>query len=132
MLCPTCKTPLSIADRQGIEIDFCPTCRGVWLDRGELDKFIERSSAAAPAGYAPGGPAVQPPAYAPTGHAAPPSTYGYRRRDDDDDDDDWDDDDRRRYARPGYGQPGYDPRYNQHGYPRRKRESWLSDLFDFD
>jgi Zn-finger nucleic acid-binding protein len=35
-----------ITDRQGIEIDFCPTCRGVWLDRGELDKLIERSAAA--------------------------------------------------------------------------------------
>ena len=34
-----------IADRQGIEINYCPECRGVWLDRGELDKLIERSSA---------------------------------------------------------------------------------------
>ena len=43
MLCPTCKTPLTMSERQGIEIDYCPTCRGVWLDRGELDKIIERS-----------------------------------------------------------------------------------------
>ncbi len=43
MLCPVCGVPLSMADRQGIEIDFCPDCRGVWLDRGELDKIIERS-----------------------------------------------------------------------------------------
>jgi Zn-finger nucleic acid-binding protein len=43
LLCPNCKTDLSIAERQGIEIDFCPQCRGVWLDRGELDKIIERS-----------------------------------------------------------------------------------------
>lgn len=43
MMCPTCEVPLSMADRQGIEIDFCPDCRGVWLDRGELDKIIERS-----------------------------------------------------------------------------------------
>ncbi len=43
MLCPVCEVPLSMADRQGIEIDFCPSCRGVWLDRGELDKIIERS-----------------------------------------------------------------------------------------
>ena len=48
MLCPACKTPLSMTDRSGIEIDFCPSCRGVWLDRGELDKIIDR--AAAPAG----------------------------------------------------------------------------------
>ena len=37
-----------MSDRQGIEIDYCPECRGVWLDRGELDKIIERSSAAVP------------------------------------------------------------------------------------
>jgi len=45
MLCPLDKTTLVMSDRQGIEIDYCPTCRGVWLDRGELDKIIERSSA---------------------------------------------------------------------------------------
>jgi Zn-finger nucleic acid-binding protein len=44
MKCPKCQTELSISDRQGIEIDFCPQCRGVWLDRGELDKIIERAS----------------------------------------------------------------------------------------
>ncbi len=43
MNCPTCKVPLVMSDRQGIEIDYCPQCRGVWLDRGELDKIIERS-----------------------------------------------------------------------------------------
>jgi len=43
MACPICKTGLTMSDRQGVEIDFCPTCRGVWLDRGELDKIIERS-----------------------------------------------------------------------------------------
>ena len=65
MPCPICKTGLTLSDRQGVEIDFCPTCRGVWLDRGELDKVIERSiEDAAPArreaeppgrGYRPGG-----------------------------------------------------------------------------
>ena len=45
MRCPTDDTPLAISDRQGIEIDYCPECRGVWLDRGELDKLIERSMA---------------------------------------------------------------------------------------
>lgn len=43
MLCPICKIELKLADRLGIEIDYCPQCRGVWLDRGELDKLIERS-----------------------------------------------------------------------------------------
>ena len=44
MNCPTCKVELKMADRQGVEIDYCPQCRGVWLDRGELDKIIERSA----------------------------------------------------------------------------------------
>lgn len=50
MQCPVCRVPLAMSDRQGIEIDYCPQCRGVWLDRGELDKIIERSvpQAAAP------------------------------------------------------------------------------------
>jgi uncharacterized protein len=43
MACPIDGTTLTMAERQGIEIDYCPTCRGVWLDRGELDKIIERS-----------------------------------------------------------------------------------------
>lgn len=45
MKCPVCKeVSLVMTDRQGVEIDYCPECRGVWLDRGELDKIIERSS----------------------------------------------------------------------------------------
>ncbi len=45
MQCPVCHVELRLAERQGIEIDYCPECRGVWLDRGELDKIIERSEA---------------------------------------------------------------------------------------
>ena len=44
MDCPNCKVDLVMSERQGIEIDYCPKCRGVWLDRGELDKIIERAS----------------------------------------------------------------------------------------
>lgn len=45
MLCPACKnTTLVMSDRHGIEIDYCPQCRGVWLDRGELDKIIDRAA----------------------------------------------------------------------------------------
>ena len=44
MNCPTCNVTLVMSDKQGIEIDYCPKCRGVWLDRGELDKIIERSA----------------------------------------------------------------------------------------
>jgi len=46
MACPVDGATLVMSERQGIEIDYCPTCRGVWLDRGELDKIIERSAAA--------------------------------------------------------------------------------------
>jgi len=44
-LCPADRIPLVMSERQGVEIDYCPACRGVWLDRGELDKIIERSAA---------------------------------------------------------------------------------------
>jgi len=47
MKCPICVVDLLVADRQGIEVDYCPTCRGVWLDRRELDKLISRAAGAA-------------------------------------------------------------------------------------
>jgi uncharacterized protein len=43
MKCPTCSVDLVMSERQGVEVDYCPKCRGVWLDRGELDKIVERS-----------------------------------------------------------------------------------------
>jgi Zn-finger nucleic acid-binding protein len=48
MNCPNCNETLVMADRQGVEIDYCPKCRGVWLDRGELDKILERTADYAP------------------------------------------------------------------------------------
>lgn len=70
MNCPVCvSTPLTVTERQGIEIDFCPKCRGVWLDRGELDKILDRSTE------------TQRP-------IPPPSTDPRARYDRDDDDDD--------------------------------------------
>ena len=61
MLCPNCtNTTLAMTERQGIEIDYCPTCRGIWLDRGELDRLIERAerdAAPAAAGMPPTPPA---------------------------------------------------------------------------
>lgn len=61
MLCPACRVDLVMADRQGVEIDYCPRCRGVWLDRGELDKIIERGAAyqqpTVQPGFRPGRPA---------------------------------------------------------------------------
>ncbi|MGE3270678.1 MAG: zf-TFIIB domain-containing protein [Chloroflexota bacterium] len=108
MLCPHCQIDLTIADRQGVEIDFCPSCRGVWLDRGELDKLVERSIAVMS-----GAP--------PRGAAA--SARNQRWPDDDHDDVYDDDDDRhRRSGQRGYGQPS----------SSRRKKSWLSDLFDFD
>lgn len=49
MKCPNCNETLVMAQRQGVEIDYCPNCRGVWLDKGELDKIVERT-----AGYSKG------------------------------------------------------------------------------
>ncbi|MCC6735650.1 MAG: zf-TFIIB domain-containing protein [Bauldia sp.] len=109
MLCPVCRVTLTMAERQGIEIDYCPNCRGVWLDRGELDRIIERSAPAPAAPQAAPGFAQPPPAYAQPGYGQPADPgyrqdHGRRYRDDDDDDDD----------RRG-----------------RRRGGFLSDIFDF-
>lgn len=118
MNCPTCPSSvLVMTERNGIEIDYCPTCRGVWLDRGELDKIIERvtASTVAPASVA---------APSPANAMAPPAVDDARRWHDEryDDrherrDDDDDDDDRRSY-RGGYQK-------------KKRRESLLGELFDF-
>ena len=109
---PVDNEMLVMADRGGVEIDYCPKCRGVWLDRGELDKIIERSLGApspaaspmaAPAARQPG-PVYQPEPRAPQGYR--PDDRG-RRYDDDDEDDD------------------------NRGYKKKRRESFLSELFDF-
>ncbi len=65
MLCPIDKTPLVMSERQNIEIDYCPTCRGVWLDRGELDKIIERSAAESAAAAPPAAPRAPAAPYPP-------------------------------------------------------------------
>ena len=74
MPCPVDGTALVMSERSGIEIDYCPTCRGVWLDRGELDKIIERNAQQAPAAAPP-----PPPQGSPWGGAAasPSQGYGY-------------------------------------------------------
>ncbi len=72
MDCPVDGTALVMSERSGIEIDYCPQCRGVWLDRGELDKIIERSNAVAAA------PSAAPvPAQAPQGQWAQPHQPGH-------------------------------------------------------
>jgi Zn-finger nucleic acid-binding protein len=71
MQCPIDKTELTMSERQGIEIDYCSTCRGVWLDRGEIDKIIERSESH-------GQPAMQQ-----RHEERRPESHEYRERDDD-------------------------------------------------
>jgi Zn-finger nucleic acid-binding protein len=61
MQCPVCAVPLVMSERQSVEIDYCPQCRGVWLDRGELDKIIERA-------------ATEQPSYSPPQQVARPSS----------------------------------------------------------
>jgi uncharacterized protein len=110
--CPSCKIDLVMSDRQGVEIDYCPKCRGVWLDRGELDKILERAEARTgtpqPTQQALntslfGGARADPQPRRDDDYARQPQ-QAYRRDDDDDDD-------RRKH---GYG----------------KRKSWLSEIFD--
>jgi uncharacterized protein len=62
MQCPNDGAVLTMSERSGIEIDYCPTCRGVWLDRGELDKIIERSLTQPAAAAAPPPQQYQQPA----------------------------------------------------------------------
>ncbi len=93
MLCPFCSTQLQVVNRHSVEIDWCPSCKGVWLERGELDKLIEQAAAA----------------------TAPVSGSRPFRRDDDDDDDD--DDDRYRAARyPANGAGAPVPKKKRRGF----------------
>ena len=90
MQCPTDGTTLTMSERSGIEIDYCPQCRGVWLDRGELDKIIERSATQQ-------APAPEP---EPRGsYDAPHGSYDQRLQ-------------------------------GQQPYRKKKKESWLSEIFD--
>lgn len=66
MRCPKCpEAVLVMTERQSVEIDYCPLCRGVWLDRGELDKLVERSVIAESAAQMPSNPSVNGPAHVP-------------------------------------------------------------------
>ena len=63
MPCPVCRVSLVMSERQGVEIDYCPQCRGVWLDRGELDKILERSAQEAPSAVPEQQPSFSKPQY---------------------------------------------------------------------
>ena len=106
MKCPVDGSDLVMTERQGIEIDYCPKCRGVWLDRGELDKIIDRSAAAeAPR---------EAPRAAPQPQPAPPPQQPWQQP---------------QYQQPPHPQPhygGHDPR------DHKKRKSLLGEIFDFD
>jgi Zn-finger nucleic acid-binding protein len=103
MKCPNDGATLVMSERSGVEIDYCPECRGVWLDRGELDKIIDRADSAPAAS---GSYAQQAP--------PPPPTH-------------------QQYGAPQFPTQGYgDQRYGgSDGYYRKKKkDNWLSDLFD--
>jgi Zn-finger nucleic acid-binding protein len=121
MKCPVCSVELNIYHRQGIEVDYCPQCRGVWLDRGELDKIIEATLAEAPpVARAPMPQAQVPPPTQPQVPTTPRhfdddrrykrddqrGDYRPHHRDDDDDDDHY--------------------KYNK----RRKKRGVLGEIFD--
>ena len=103
MKCPNDGEVLTMSERSGVEIDYCPQCRGVWLDRGELDKILDRMAAETPA--------APPP-------AAPQQDYrqDYRQQGYQDS--------------PGYSGGGYQGGRYQGGRRPKKKEHWLSELFD--
>ena len=96
MKCPVDETVLVMSERSGIEIDYCPQCRGVWLDRGELDKIVDRAAAE----------------QAPAPAAQPQQPYMLREQP---------------YAQPYDAHRTQPP---QQPYRRKKKEHWLSELFD--
>ncbi len=102
MKCPSCEELLVMAERQGVEIDYCPKCRGVWLDKGELDKIIEKAASA---------------------ESNQQLKQNDKKRNQLDDGDDDDDDD-------GFFSQGR--RNNNNENPNRRRGGFLSNLFDFD
>jgi uncharacterized protein len=124
MKCPVDSIDLVMSERSGVEIDYCPKCRGVWLDRGELDKIIDRvaaetaPSASRPVPPAPQPPIAPPPLYNPFESRPQESRYEDRGRRDYDRDYD-----RREYERRGDR--------DQYGRKRKKKEGFLGDLFDF-
>jgi Zn-finger nucleic acid-binding protein len=79
MPCPVCAVPLVMSERQGVEIDYCPQCRGVWLDRGELDKIVERSAREAATPPPQTAPQTPPAQGGPWGYGSHPKHH-YKRR----------------------------------------------------
>ena len=99
MRCPIDAADLVMSERQGVEIDYCPTCRGVWLDRGELDKILDRAANPAPDLV---------------GRTLPNARMDQRSHDEDHERD--------------QGSRREEPHRGDPRRPARKKESWLSDL----
>lgn len=113
MKCPNDSATLVMSERSGVEIDYCPECRGVWLDRGELDKILDRAASESPAAAAPSAPT----AAAPPAQQYPPAAPQYQQP-----------------AQARYDESSYNRSYGDRGYGYggrpKKKESWLSELFD--
>jgi Zn-finger nucleic acid-binding protein len=140
LMCPNCHEGMKQINREGVQIDICPTCRGVWLDRGELEKILEMNrseqesyeqpSAPAPVSAAPS-PAPRP-AYTAPPPQAPAPNYPPQPS----------------YGNPSYGNQGYpphsghshghhgggyhQPHYDKYGRPYKKKSKMeaLFDIFD--
>ena len=110
MKCPNCATVLKMAFRQQIEIDYCPKCRGVWLDKGELDKLIER--------------AHENHVREPDTDYRPSSRSAYKRKRSHDDYDDYDD-----KRRNSYKKRRYDKRYRKKSWKKRGKDI-IEEIFD--
>ena len=103
MQCPVDSSVLVMSERSGVEIDYCPQCRGVWLDRGELDKILDRADSQLPAEPQRSHPQAEPQ------RGGFPSASGV----------------------PGVSSQDYNRGYGSgDAYKRRKKENWLSELFD--
>ncbi|HRO15255.1 MAG TPA: zf-TFIIB domain-containing protein [Paracoccus sp. (in: a-proteobacteria)] len=131
MQCPVDGETLVMSERSGVEIDYCPKCRGVWLDRGELDKILERATAE----ESPRPPATAHAAEAPAHPAAAPHLREQSHFDRGDSRYRDDRGQREEYRRDDGYRGDYrrddDDRRPDGSYRKKKRESFLSDLFDF-
>ena len=112
MKCPNDNTTLQMTDRNGIEIDYCPECRGIWLDRGELDKLVERAGS-----YYASTPAASP---VPSGSTQPQTRPSH-----------FDDDDGHYREQRQHDSNQHGNSYNNGGHHKKKKEGFLGDLFDF-
>lgn len=116
MNCPVCNIALTMTERQGVEIDYCQQCRGVWLDRGELDKIIERSAVGNAPQQFQGNTQQNPPNTQynqPNTQYNPPRDSHYDNRDH------------------HYEDKHHYKHHDDYKYKKKKKDSFLSELFDF-